>query len=95
MKNNKYIYTLGKRELKWINEFNKMCEEYNLKNHKNIMIYNNYFGLKEYRTIIFIKDELNSYIPLCTPFHVKISTLHQMKVESYFDYIIGVVVSYV
>lgn len=94
MRNNKYIYILGKREQKWIEDFDKMCKEYNL-NHKNITIYNSYFGIKEYRTVIFITDEQNTYRPLCSPFHIKISTLHQMKVESYFDYIIGVSLSYV
>lgn len=94
MKNNKYIYIVGKREQKWIEDFDKMCREY-ISNHKNILIYNCYYGVKEYRTTIFINDELNICRRLCSPFHVKISTLHQMKVESYFDYIIGVALSYV
>ena len=48
MKKNKYIYIIGKREQKWIEDFDKLCRNY-ISNHKNILIYNCYFKYLAYK----------------------------------------------
>lgn len=86
--NKKYI--IGKREKKWIEDFEKLCRSY-CRDNKNIIISNCYYGLKEYRTQFYYCNSENICKPLSSPFITKISTLHQMKPETYLEFIIGVV----